>query len=70
LGIDRFFDVYSFDVNEQNSTVFGLKYIDFFDQYIDYLKKLKAPYYSTFNTLNNNLPIEIDKNDDLNYENY
>ncbi|MDG3045320.1 hypothetical protein OE903_21155 [Bacillus sp. B6(2022)] len=29
LGIDRFYDVDSFDVNEQNSTGWGLKDIDF-----------------------------------------
>ncbi|MFS0656117.1 LTA synthase family protein [Bacillus sp. 179-C3.3 HS] len=63
FGIDRFYDVESFDVNEENSTGWGLKDIDFFDQSIDYLKKLKAPYYSTFITLTNHFPFEIDPKD-------
>lgn len=65
FGIDRFYDVDSYQVNEQNSTGWGLKDIDFFDQSIDYLKKLKAPYYSTFITLTNHFPFEIDPKDQL-----
>ncbi|AOZ89354.1 hypothetical protein BK049_12045 [Bacillus xiamenensis] len=63
LGIDRFYDVDSYDVNEGNSTGWGLKDIDFFEQSIDYLKKLKTPYYSTFITLTNHFPFEIDPQD-------
>ncbi|MGE6630053.1 LTA synthase family protein [Bacillus sp. NPDC077027] len=65
FGIDRFYDVDSFTVNEKNSTGWGLKDAAFFDQSVDYLKKLKSPYYSSFITLTNHFPFEIDEKDQL-----
>ncbi|MCA1031731.1 LTA synthase family protein [Bacillus timonensis] len=63
LGYDKFFDIESYDVNEENSIGWGLKDIDFFEQSIDLLKSQPQPFYSKFITLTNHFPFELDEED-------
>ncbi|GAA5415501.1 lipoteichoic acid synthase 2 [Paraliobacillus ryukyuensis] len=63
LGIDKFYDVESYDVNDENSVGWGLKDKPFFDQSIKYLEDLPEPYYSRFITLTNHYPFDLDPED-------
>ncbi|WP_088102419.1 LTA synthase family protein [Halalkalibacter urbisdiaboli] len=63
LGYNQFFDITSFDVNEENSVGWGLKDVDFFQQSIDLLKSQPEPYYTKFITLTNHFPFELEEED-------
>ncbi|WP_413381133.1 LTA synthase family protein [Alkalihalobacillus sp. 1P02AB] len=63
LGYDRYFDIMSYDVHEENSVGWGLKDVDFFEQSIDLLKSQPEPYYTKFITLTNHFPFELDEED-------
>lgn len=63
LGYDHFFDIASYDVNEENSIGWGLKDDAFFEQSIDLLKSQPEPYYSKFITLTNHFPFELAEED-------
>ncbi|GAE30069.1 LTA synthase family protein [Halalkalibacter hemicellulosilyticus] len=65
LGYERFFDIQSYDVTEENSVGWGLKDLDFFEQSIDLLKQQPEPYYTKFITLTNHFPFELDEEDRL-----
>ncbi|WP_227937874.1 LTA synthase family protein [Alkalihalobacillus deserti] len=65
LGYDQFFDINSYDVNEENSVGWGLKDVDFFEQSIELLKSQPKPYYSKFITLTNHFPFELEEEDKL-----
>lgn len=59
LGIDQFYDEFSFTVTEDNSFGWGLTDQAFFDQSLDILKTLPQPFYAKFLTLTNHYPFEI-----------
>ncbi len=65
LGYDKFFDIESYEVTEENSIGWGLKDIDFFEQSIDLLKSQPQPYYSKFITLTNHFPFELEEQDKM-----
>lgn len=65
LGYDRFFDVESYDVNEENSIGWGLKDVDFFEQSISHLKSQPEPFYTKLITLTNHFPFELSEEDKL-----
>ncbi|MFC0473711.1 LTA synthase family protein [Halalkalibacter kiskunsagensis] len=65
LGYNKFFDINSYDVNEENSIGWGLKDKDFFEQSIDLLKSQPEPYYTKFITLTNHFPFELGEEDKL-----
>ncbi len=65
LGYDKFYDIDSFDVTEENSVGWGLKDVDFFEQSIDILKSQPEPYYSKLITLTNHFPFELEEEDRL-----
>ncbi|AEP92370.1 YvgJ [Bacillus subtilis subsp. subtilis str. RO-NN-1] len=65
FGIDRFFDVDDFHVTPGTSTSWGLKDKEFLEQSAEKLKSLPQPFYSSFITLTNHFPFEIDKKDQL-----
>ncbi|MCH1624926.1 LTA synthase family protein [Ferdinandcohnia quinoae] len=65
LGYDKFFDVESYEVNEENSIGWGLKDKEFFEQSIDLLKTQPEPYYSKFITLTNHFPFELAEEDKM-----
>ncbi|WP_077621509.1 LTA synthase family protein [Sediminibacillus massiliensis] len=63
IGYDKFFDVDSYEVNEENSIGWGLKDKEFFDQSIKYLQGQQQPFYSKFITLTNHYPFDLDEED-------
>lgn len=63
LGIDQFYDVSFYEVNETNQVGWGLKDKDFFSQTIPYLKQLEQPFYAKLITLTNHFPFELDEVD-------
>lgn len=63
LGVNKFYDIDSFNVTEENSVGWGLKDKDFFDQSIDYLKEQPQPFYSKFITLTNHHPYDLEDED-------
>lgn len=63
LGYDQFFDIDSYDVNEENSVGWGLKDIEFFQQSIPYMQDLEKPFYAKFITLTNHFPFVLDEED-------
>lgn len=65
FGIDRFFDVDDFHVTPGTSTNWGLKDKEFLEQSAEKLKSLPQPFYSSFITLTNHFPFEIDEKDQL-----
>jgi uncharacterized sulfatase len=65
LGYDKYYDIDSFEVNDDNSIGWGLKDIEFFEQSIDLLKTQPEPYYTKFITLTNHFPFELSEQDKL-----
>lgn len=65
LGYDRFFDIASYDVNEENSIGWGLKDVDFFEQSVAHLKAQPEPFYTNMITLTNHFPFELSEEDKL-----
>ncbi|WP_404443593.1 LTA synthase family protein [Sutcliffiella horikoshii] len=63
LGYDQYFDIESYDVNEENSVGWGLKDIEFFQQSIPYMQNLEKPFYAKFITLTNHFPFVLDEED-------
>ncbi|WP_186575790.1 LTA synthase family protein [Aquibacillus kalidii] len=63
IGYDKFFDVESYEVTEENSIGWGLKDKPFFEQSIKYLQNLPKPFYSKFITLTNHYPFELSEED-------
>ena len=66
IGYQTFYDIDSFDVNEENSVGWGLKDKDFFSQSIAHLKEMKAtgnPFYAKFITLTNHHPFTLGEED-------
>lgn len=63
LGIDYFYDVSHYDVNEENTVGWGLKDKEFFSQSIEYLQTLHQPFYAKFITLTNHFPFELTDED-------
>ncbi len=66
LGYQTFYDIDSYDVNEENSVGWGLKDKDFFKQSIPHLKEMQAknqPFYAKFITLTNHHPYTLGEED-------
>ncbi|SES83622.1 uncharacterized sulfatase [Oceanobacillus limi] len=63
LNYDHFYDIDSYEVNEENSVGWGLKDKSFFEQSIKYLQTLEEPFYSRFITLTNHFPFDLDDED-------
>lgn len=63
IGIDHFYDVEAYEVNDMNSIGWGLKDKEYFEQSLKYLTSLPEPYYARFMTLTNHHPFELDEED-------
>ncbi|MET3684275.1 phosphoglycerol transferase MdoB-like AlkP superfamily enzyme [Alkalibacillus flavidus] len=61
LGYDKFYELESYDVEEEDVIGWGLNDKDFFTQSMDYVKDLEEPYYAKFITLTNHFPFDIPK---------
>lgn len=65
FNIDKFYDVESYDVNDENSVNWGLKDIPFFEQSTDMMKEMPQPFYSRLITLTNHFPFTLDEEDKM-----
>lgn len=65
LGIQKFYDVESYEVNDDNSVNWGLKDIPFLEQSVDLMTHVKQPFYARMLTLSNHFPFVSDKEDQL-----
>ncbi|RHW38503.1 LTA synthase family protein [Lysinibacillus yapensis] len=63
FNIDKFYDIESYDVNEENSVNWGLKDIPFFEQSVDLMTGMQQPFYSKMITLTNHYPFTLDPED-------
>lgn len=63
LGYDYYYDIDYFDVTDENSVGWGLRDIEFFEQSMTYIEEMPQPFYSTFLTLTNHFPYELDPED-------
>ncbi|MBM7698147.1 LTA synthase family protein [Kurthia huakuii] len=63
MNIQTFYDLESFDVNEQNSVNWGLKDIPFMKQSVDIMKDMEQPFATRMLTLTNHFPFTSDKKD-------
>ena len=66
LGYEKFYDIDSYNVTEENSVGWGLKDKEFFEQSIPYLKDMQAegkPFYAKFITLTNHHPYTLGEED-------
>lgn len=63
IDYERFYSFDDYDITKRNSVGWGLKDIDFFEQSMEYLLDMPQPFYSTFLTLTNHFPFELDEED-------
>ncbi|WP_274307362.1 LTA synthase family protein [Solibacillus daqui] len=63
FNLDNFYDVESYDVNDENSVNWGLKDIPFFEQSTKLMKDMPQPFYSRLITLTNHYPFYLDPED-------
>jgi lipoteichoic acid synthase len=65
LGIDKFYDLESYEVGEGEAVNWGMKDIPFFEQSVELMKDMPQPFYSRLITLTNHHPFELDEEDKL-----
>lgn len=65
LKYDKFYDIKSYDVNDQNSVGWGLKDKEFFEQTAELMKGIPQPFYTRLITLTNHFPFELDEEDKM-----
>ena len=63
LNIDKFYDVESYSVTEENSVSWGLKDIPFFEQSTQLMTEMPQPFYSRLISLTNHYPFYLDPED-------
>lgn len=63
LKIEKFYDIDSYDVNEDNSVNWGLKDKPFFEQSAAHIAEMPQPFYTRLITLTNHFPFYLDEND-------
>ncbi len=63
FNIQKFYDVDSYEVTDDNSVNWGLKDIPYFEQSAALMKEMPQPYYSRMITLTNHYPFYLDPED-------
>lgn len=63
MGYEHYYDIQSYEVNDENSVGWGLKDKEFFSQSIDLMKGLEEPYFGKLITLTNHFPFELEEDD-------
>jgi lipoteichoic acid synthase len=63
LNIEKFYDVESYEVNEENSVNWGLKDKPFFEQSVAHMTEMPEPFYSRLITLTNHFPFYLEEED-------
>ncbi len=65
LGIDKFYDLESYEIGEGQAVNWGMKDIPFFEQSVELMKDMPQPFYSRLITLTNHHPFDLDEEDKL-----
>lgn len=65
FGTDKFYDIKSYEVTEDNSVGWGLKDKEYFEQSVEIMKELSEPFYSYLITLTNHFPFDLNEADKL-----
>ncbi|MEK4486468.1 LTA synthase family protein [Psychrobacillus sp. FSL H8-0484] len=65
LAIQKYYDVNSYEVDEENAVNWGMKDIPFFEQSVAHMKEMPQPFYSRLITLTNHYPFTLDEEDKL-----
>lgn len=65
LGIDKFYDVESYEIAEGEAVNWGMKDIPFVQQSVDLMTEMPQPFYSRLITLTNHYPFDLDDEDML-----
>src|SRR5699024_3096160 len=63
LGIEEFYDVESYEVNEGDAVNWGMKDIPFVQQSADIIEEMPEPFYTRLITLTNHHPFDLDEED-------
>lgn len=63
FNIDKFYDIESYTVTEENSVNWGMKDIPFFEQSAQLMAEMPQPFYSRMITLTNHFPFTLDDED-------
>ena len=63
LDIQKFYDVDSYDVTDENSVNWGLKDIPFFEQSVDMMTEMEQPFATRMITLTNHYPFTLTEED-------
>lgn len=63
FNIDKFYDIESYEVTDENSVNWGLKDIPYFEQSVDLMKEMDQPFYSKMITLTNHYPFTLEEED-------
>lgn len=65
FNVQKFYDVDSYEVTDDNSVNWGLKDIPFFEQSAALMKEMPQPFYSRMITLTNHFPFYLDEEDQM-----
>ncbi|SOC36224.1 LTA synthase family protein [Ureibacillus acetophenoni] len=65
LKIEKFYDINSYDVTEENSVNWGLKDIPFVEQSVEHMTEMPQPFYSRLITLTNHYPFYLNEEDQM-----
>lgn len=63
LGIDTFYDIESYTIEEGQAVNWGMKDIPFFEQSVEILKQEEQPFFTRMITLTNHYPFTLDEED-------
>lgn len=63
LGVDTFYDIDSYTVDEGQAVNWGMKDIPFFEQSAEILKREEQPFFTRMITLTNHYPFTLDEED-------
>lgn len=65
LKIQKFYDIDSYEVNDENSVNWGLKDIPFFEQSVELMTEMPQPFYTRMITLTNHYPFTLHEEDKM-----
>lgn len=63
LGIEKFYDVESYEIGEGEAVNWGMKDIPFFEQSVELMKEMPQPFSTRMITLTNHHPFDLDEED-------
>lgn len=65
LNIEKFYDIDSYEVNDENAVNWGLKDIPFFERSVELMTEMPQPFYTRMITLTNHYPFTLHEEDKM-----